>query len=199
MTNPKIQITKERPIIFSTEMVRAILEGRKTQTRRIKKGKFNYVDVECPYGKIGDRLWVRESFANTLLYDGNEKADYYYKADKSEGFHELRNRGQWKPSIYMPREASRITLEITNIRVERLQSIGEIDAKQEGVKVPVSPDGKYLVALTGKYPTCNYFKPEKKNYFQAEFASLWDSINAKKGFGWDKNPWVWVIEFTKIN
>ena len=121
---------KERPIGFNEEMVRAILDGKKTQTRRPIKQQYGGVH-DCPYGKVGDRLWVRET--------------------------------------------SRITLEITNVRIERVQDISEHNAKAEGV-MPDKETGGCVDA----------------------FMFLWDEIYASKGFGWDANPWVWVIEFKKM-
>jgi hypothetical protein len=189
---------KERPILFNTEMIRALLDGRKTQTRRVVKhipmlggplawcaaaaaqepGWVNIVgDYRrfCPYGQPGDRLWVRETFK--AFPDG----DLFYRADFGDVIpvHADDNSEDWtwKPSIFMPRAASRLTLEIVSVRVERVQSISHRDALAEGVSYDVSkPDGA---------PVPTYQK-------------LWDSINAKRGYGWDKNPWVWVVEFKRI-
>lgn len=140
---------KERPILFSGEMVRAILEGRKTQTRRVikpqpdsarnsvfvKSGfetKHGY-EIKCPYGQPGDRLWVRETWGlwDTDPKDGPERAKIFYRAT-DENRRDLRYQ-RWRPSIHMPRWASRINLEITNIRIERVQDITEEDAKAEGL------------------------------------------------------------------
>lgn len=187
---------KERPILFKGEMVRAILEGRKTQTRRIVKGKFTalyqnkaYFDKEterwywqlgdapnpidlcigkCPYGQVGDRLWVKETHAT--LRDG---ALVYYRADMKNGYHWLIKK--WKPSIFMPRSASRITLEITDIRVERLQEITPSDVIAEGV-IEEEGDGLEL---------------------RDKFEYLWDSIN-KKTYPWKSNPWIWAKTFKWI-
>lgn len=198
---------KERPILFSGEMVRAILDGRKTMTRRVIKvqppddayilgrmvestaradrkneGKLHWIKFndsriissdktyfKCPYGQIGDMLWVRE----TYIEDTN---GIHYKAD--DKFNCAKELGGWTPSIFMFREYSRINLEITNIRVERLSDITEEDAKAEGV----AKEGNTV------YPYS----------FKEMFSHLWDSINSKRGFGWDKNPWVWVIEFRRV-
>ena len=164
---------KERPIIFSTPMVKAILDGRKTQTRRVIKDQpplsmrdmFKPKNLKCPYGQVGDRLWVRETFKPYNCMGG-----FAYKADGdlSTGF-------PWKPSIHMPRGASRITLEITESRAERLQDISEEDAKAEGVKC------------------C----PNAVSDYKHHFMILWDSINGKK-YPWDSNPWVWVISFKVV-
>ena len=177
---------KVRPILFSGSMVRAILDGRKTMTRRVVKkqhipfvanilGGFldgNWKHNPFPYGRPGDRLWVRETFS----YGAN---GYYFRSDVKQP---ETVKYAWKPSIHMPRVASRITLEVTGVRVERVQEITEDDAKAEGCDPLVESDGSV---------TCGRRK--------TVFAKLWDSINSKRGFGWDKNPWVWVIEFKKIN
>lgn len=173
---------KERPILFSGEMVRAILEGRKTQTRRVIRdnllSRFDDLNLDsysdrnpsyetecgqlvlmtdlCPYGQVGDRLWVRETWAYCPYRDC-----FFYRADN---FSE--DKFKWKPSIHMIRAASRITLEITGVRVERLQDISEEDAIAEGMN-PELP--------------------------RAKFRFLWESINGKGS--WNLNPWVWVIEF----
>ena len=186
MTTLETNIAKERPILFSGEMVRAILEGRKTQTRRViskqplagENVRYNadngYVlygpefmrqFVKCPYGQPSDRLWVRESWA----LDGSRVV---YMADLSRS-------GQawvkWKPSIHMRREYSRINLEITGVRVERLQDIKNKDAIAEGVSYDVSkPQGSPV----------------------ARYQTLWEKING--GESWDANPWVWVVEFKRI-
>ena len=202
---------KEHPILFSTPMVRAILEGRKTQTRRVIQpqpeiiirpidDKCNEViwsdskrvlsiggggDVLgacvrelCPYGYRGDRLWVRETFAycpgDVYVY----RSDYLYDVDSESAMTINMKTGEtmplrWRPSIHMPRKASRLTLEIVNVRVERLQEISEEDAISEG------------------------FRNLATDTARGDFSYLWDHINAKRGFGWDVNPWVWVIEFKR--
>lgn len=208
---------KARPIIFSGEMVRAILDGRKTQTRRLIKPQpiiivpeitpiaWNWNDkIEtyeplfqvymadiCPYGIPGDQLWVRENIRKRVI---NEYAGSTYLSDLTavmgtgpNGSYVGRAVGwPWKrnvlPSIYMPRWASRIYLEITNIRVERLQDISGQDAIQEGY-----PRDREL------FPTIN---TETKAV--AWFKQLWDSINTKRGYPWENNPWVWIIEFRKL-
>jgi hypothetical protein len=189
---------KELPILFSGSMVRAILEGRKTQTRRVIKpqprlgwgyrltaefkavqvsttGVRDRVFIKCPYGQPGDRLWVRETWR---CPDGRSKR-ILYGADYA-------NPGAgWHSPIRMPRRASRITLEITGIRVERVQEISEEDAEAEGCsKEPIGAEGR---ALEGMHFTA-----------RKQFAGLWDSINAKRGFGWGLNPFVWVLYFRKL-
>lgn len=231
---------RERPILFSGEMVRAILDGRKTQTRRVVKlrdpsqtyaaydddGWPMYVDAygdwhrdRCPYGQPGDRLWVRETWTADV---GTRLSDYkgawwhqvpaslrtrrsmemlYYRADDSR-YHglddltyQLQRAGQysaelrrsawtpraedwdgvrWQSSIHMPRWASRITLEITDVRVERIQDISNHDAYREGASVSPNDDGK------------------------GAFALLWDSINAKRGYSWKSNPWIWALTFREV-
>ena len=200
----------EKPILMSSPMVRAILEGRKTQTRRVAKKQPISGDVKptkddgiwssqtersvvsyfsCPYGQPGDRLWVRETFQHTcdvkgdacVRYKADGKAMHSWANDSGEGDW-VKVSGEcvpvdnphWKPSIFMPRWASRITLELTAVRVERVQDIGEDDAIAEGIERD---------AMCGPL-----------SWYQ----TLWDSINAKRGFGWAVNPWVWVIEFRKI-
>ncbi len=198
---------KERSILFSSEMVRAILEGRKTQTRRVikfhvpkviqaaehrllktayplPKGGYvfwssedtpelrafsdghyaNQVGTLCPYGQPGDRLWVRETW---WIDEGDQPVVFYAATDK-------RSDIPLKPSIFMPRWASRILLEIVNIRVQRVQKISEEDAIAEG---------------------CVYEYPVTA---RTQYITLWDSLNAKRGYLWDSNPWVWVIEFKVV-
>ncbi len=182
---------KEHPILFSGEMVRAILEGRKTMTRRVAKYKgtgglppmMNEGEEEawCPYGQVGDRLWVRETwrgkgYAHSFI---EYRADMGCKQDVGWG-HPLPVRwgdGKWKPSIHMPRWASRITLEITGVKVERVRDISMDDAWNECV--PIEPSWPYYEAVE-------------------HFRRLWDSINYKRGFGWDVNPWVWAITFKVV-
>lgn len=250
---------KTRPILFSGPMVRAILEGRKTQTRRVVKLAYEefskewaaavypardsgwiawwpndspylaeftkkaYTDgFQCPYGKPGDRLWVRETWASQIdrpdfeeqldqLDDSLVRTELTYRATPRIG---IRVPGvirpvdrmtyldestalehhcfgwpiKWKPSIFMPRWASRITLEITDVRVERVQSISEEDAEAEGLYH--SQD--HISDLFG-------FEPGKFTNRTAlgAFGRLWRSINEKK-HPWSLNPWVWVVEFKRV-
>ena len=185
----------ERPILFNAAMVRAVLAGTKTQTRRVVKAARD-PNIGCwmtpgeialdsqtvqehisPYGKPGDRLWVRETFC-----DAGEPPDptkgrrYYYRADYAGQPFGANAYGRWKPSIHMPRAASRITLKITGVRVERLQDISEADAAAEGVAAKVTND-------------CSYSAREA-------FVALWESING--GGSWDANPWVWCVEFKRL-
>jgi len=198
---------KEHPILFSGTMVKAILEGRKTQTRRVIKGydKWDNCHPEslaavsyCPYGAPGDQLWVRETwleFAGKYCpckYYGHKCTceKVWYKADpESEMANDLEpeeDRMLWRPSIHMPRWASRITLDITGVRVQRLQDISEEDACNEGMF------NNYIIK---HFPPCECFrKPTAKEAFKV----LWDSINADRGFSWDSNPLVWAISFKNL-
>ena len=195
---------KEHPILFSTQMVKAILEGRKSMTRRTRglekinenpdkyhfEGHFSkpfdipkdWKLIKFPYGEIGDRLWVRETWMRAPNVDFIPNGAFYYKASVSNQFLKKWPKG-WKPSIHMPKEACRIWLEITNIRVERLQNITRSDIRAEGLKCP--PE----LLSDDVYP--NY-----RNWYPKAFKELWESINGKGS--WDKNPWVWVIEFKRI-
>jgi hypothetical protein len=172
---------KDYPILFSAPMVRAILEGRKAQTRRVIKPQPTESNVDtvsisyCPYGEPGGRLWVRETWA------GDDWTGYAYKATDPDAlpFGEEVSFEKWKPSIHMPRGASRITLEIMNVRVEKLQSIDNHESWREGI-----PEfGNWI---------------ENDGEAKDEFARLWNKINEARGYGWNTNPWVWVIEFRKL-
>ncbi len=222
---------RERPILFSGEMVRAILDGRKTMTRRVMKpqptpgatfGGFNcfgeaiFYPTEdcqladndlrrCPYGVPGDRLWVRENFAYITDFMALSVA-VKYSADGTEKWFGSTNpklipdgavvfnahgknypgNVKYRPSIHMPRWASRITLEITDVHAQRIQEISEDDARAEGIPISEQFPGRYLT------PAGDYAEP------RIAFMRLWDSINAKRGFGWDSNLWVWAITFKRI-
>lgn len=215
---------KERPILFSGPMVRAILDCRKTQTRRLVKvpswGTGNIevdgtpsvicrttgcmADIACPYGVPGDRLWVRETwFDNGSDWNGNSDktpARCVYRADGEfcDHFPEDYMHAKWTPSIHMLRWASRITLEITGVRCERLQSISEADALAEGIikeQIPDENDGDRC-----SDDDIGYKVTESQNGFHlsaiASFHSLWNSINGPES--WDANPWVWVVEFNQL-
>lgn len=169
-----------KPILFSTPMVQAILDGRKTQTRRVIKPQpldvVTYANqrvwypevIKCPYGEIGDVLWVRETFIK-------DKESFLHKAS-----HTLVEKFiKWKPSIFMPKEACRLFLQVKNIRVEQLQDITEEDAFAEGAK-----HGRF-------YGLGQIGGSTREGFFE-----LWETINKKGSV--NKNPWVWVIEFEKI-
>ena len=181
--------TRERPILFSGAMVRAILEGRKSQTRRIIKPTQPRDDgrwpagrdpvPDCPYGVPGDRLWVRETFRTLAL------GDIKYRADEdaaTDGF-------RWKPSIYMPRSACRLVLEVTAVRVERLQAISVKDILAEGA-VARPHDDQFGHNPVSAFDGMCYLD------LQSLWAAGWDSINAKRA-PWASNPWVWVITFRR--
>jgi hypothetical protein len=239
---------KCRPILFSAPMVRALLDGRKTQTRRVVKprkdedrcasdcagpqwdrawadpgfGSGGYLHVpckdgaaqrvRCPYGNIGDRLWVRETFCiGHDSYDGNlvttdkdgndidPKA--FYCATTDPLFQWLNHDGEytdkipWKPSIHMPRWASRITLEIADVRVQRVQDIIRDECFYEGVE-SVNPY-EFTPKLPAGMCVCwrDYSNGEWTSDVRMSFRTLWDSINAKRGYSWKVNPWVWAISF----
>jgi hypothetical protein len=188
---------KERPILFNGEMVRAILEGRKTQTRRIVKDCYltggppeDYLLSRCPYGQPGDRLWVRETFAwpndQVTIYRANWREDAMRRG--LDHIPKDDSGIRWNPSIHMPRWASRISLEITNVRVEQLNEISEEDAIAEGID---RESGEY----EGYFR--DYREPDAitKNA-RLSYIGLWESINGAGS--WDANPWVWVIEFQRV-
>jgi hypothetical protein len=208
---------KERPILFSAPMVRAILAGTKTQTRRAwkmprgcdwysemggeREGWFvdhgqpwwlHVSECRCPYGQPGDRLWVREAWRAVWSSDDEPPRSFdaayrfWYEADAplQDGY------GKLRPSIHMPRCASRITLEVTGVRVERLQDISEADAIAEGVdRFPGCRQDDDAAAF-------NRIGPVDMDSFPiARCAVLWESINGPGS--WDANPWVWVVEFKR--
>jgi hypothetical protein len=279
-------IAKERPILFSVPMVRAVLDGRKTQTRRVVKapkwweGMTHYctgnVDENsltrthmalcdkgasnwafCPYGAPGDRLWVREAWrteerASDLVDGVRFRADdaflaiepteaavdlwmeaAHFKADLSKAspvcgkvrvaVRKKRGR-EWRPSIHMPRWASRITLEITEVRVEQLQEISEADAIAEGLEVQLGdgtgpgPGSKWNgpaywdsfsvdqhrgKTYHGPTPSglrcCDAGQRERLSPARCDCRHLWDRINGKRpGCDWSTNPWVWVVSFRRL-
>ena len=212
---------KERPILFSGEMVKAILNDTKTMTRRVNSIGEDYIsDKKCPYGVVGDRLWVRETwYYEEHMHDstaggpdlpgGLYSHRLVYKADCPD-YPVNVGVGQhgWSPSIFMPRWASRITLEITDVHVERLQDITEEDAEKEGMpnEYPIEPVYCPVCHGGGTFGTndrrtlghididCPYCDTASK-----KFKNLWGSINGKKqGKTWEDNPWVWVVEFRRF-
>ena len=194
-----------KPIIFSTPMVQAILDGRKTQTRRVVK--INGYPITSPdesleltkegliYHSInsmsgyykppcqpGDILWVREAWSEHQEYYNNSakvfaEPHYIYKADGVYA-------NKWRPSIFMPREAARLFLRVKTVRVERLQEITLEDIEHEGLYCDPPYTKEHYAYEPG---------------MRIHWIKLWDSLNAKRGYGWDTNPWVWVIEFEKIS
>lgn len=207
---------KERSIIFSAPMVRAILSGAKTQTRRLFRPQPEYrhgvlfpqgsstgyspslLAGACPYGLPGDRLWVRETWgAWPHMMGGVQPETLRYRADGE--YQNERGTWRWRPSIHMPRWASRITLEITDVRVERLQDISEADAVAEGVR---RGDGKWHALGDGEavfLDEFGWFAPERYTRHNAPrhaFREAWEIINGPGS--WNANPWVWVIEFKKL-
>lgn len=225
---------KERPILFGAPMVRAILAGTKTQTRRLvttqgwdaiephdkypdewspwRDGEEHH-SLTCPYGAPGDRLWVREAFARTSDLPGEGPVVYREGGERGAWVHDggggrfwmhhgwtvgvtqhsddgkwFGKPARWTPGIHMPRWASRLTLEVTGVRVERLQDISEADCLAEGV-----------LELDGMFDDREYHKRCKElgcavGDSKPTFAMLWDSINGKR-CPWAMNPWLWVVEF----
>lgn len=234
-------LPRERPILFSAEMVRAILDGRKTQTRRVlgiqpleiltprnkteralnqvtrmwsgtrtwfsltERGATiadnHGVAFRCKYGEVGDHLWVRETW--NVQRVGIARAAIGYRAggdlirdlgdsliptpDERPAFGAER---RWRSPIHMPRWASRITLEITAIRIERVQQISLADAKAEG-----TPEYKPRLTAHAIRQGALYRAADELS----DYRHLWNSINEKRGYGWDANPWVWVIEFRRLS
>lgn len=150
-----------------------------------------YVSVKCPYGKVGDVLWVRETFVKVITIYGGEA--FIYKADDNCYKDTIEDWQGWKPSLFMPKAACRIFLEITDIRVERLKDISYEDASKEGVKCV----NVHVIVLYKDYFDKNNTRGfEGENNTIKSFESLWQSINGKES--WDKNPFVWVISFKRI-
>lgn len=218
----------EHPIIFNGEMVRAILDGRKTQTRRVINSYGNdyhldsrlcdwglsgspeqwdgekkiwqwtgkrppqvnswiwelqsdvddsmTIPVKCPYGVPGDRLWVRETWQNVSDMGICHPIHNIVVYRATDPDWETMDGWKWRPSIYMPRTASRIMLEVVAVRVERVQDISDADVRAEGVLFPATTIDGFGVA----------------------FSTLWNSINAKRGYSWESNCFVWVVEFKRI-
>ena len=197
---------RERPILFSTPMVQAILSGNKDTTRRVMKNQdvcrfleppymeqinelYRHILIEkCPYG-TQDRLWVRE----TWQHKNEDPAafGYIYKADHT--FPQMpASISIWQPSIFMPRTASRITLEIMAVGVERLQDITEEDAHKEGIDM--YKPSQWDVPFMAEVRSLQYKNGKDDSLAVAKFAHLWNAINSKK-YPWVSNPWVWVISF----
>lgn len=212
---------KERPILFSAPMVRAILSGQKTQTRRAIRKQFApdaepaevaatspegwqisghsglwwddagaCIDdaIRCPYGQPGDRLWVRESWrvcgGREFEYQ-QDRSQVMYRATHSEdGFPLGWESYKWRPSIHMPRWSSRILLEVTGVRVERLNDISKADAIAEGAP----PSHPSIDRVSAEYGHADFSR--------SWYAQLWDQINGAES--WETNPWVWVVQFKRV-
>lgn len=201
-------MSKTRPILFSTQMVRALLDGSKTQTRRVVKaradwamgkrcilqphelaGEVNQGEYSnCPFGQPGDQLWVKETTVNVEDFGylgpvwvesehGRNVLEYGLAPSEDDCTEVEPEDLRLRPSIFMPRAMSRITLEITRVRIERLQAINEVDAIAEGAH----------------WAACG--SPQEGSH-KAGYAQLWESINGPGS--WDLNPWVWVIEFKRV-
>jgi hypothetical protein len=217
---------RERPIIFSAPMVRAILDGSKTQTRRVAKashfdesvhnealrvgvekalvGAWATTLIRFPYGKPGDRLWVREAWGLHFIYDDLSPSvvgrDHgggdcrFYRADGAiTGGCSATQCKRWRPGIHMPRWASRIDLEVTDVRVERLQAISEEDARAEGVEPLANLHASQRLGGHDPLDRTHGTHPHT-----IAFASLWDDINADRGHPWSSSPWVWVVGFRRV-
>lgn len=252
-TTAEVEV-KEHPIIFSGPMVRAILEGRKTQTRRVLKTQpleildksrgqklvnvtrkmnghttwFGLVKRDpnqgvafwCSHGEVGDRLWGREAFSAYAPegQQGNwrtgENVTYVYRATDEDA-----DISRWYSPIHLPRNASRITLEITDIRVQRIQEISEADAIAEGLLSQVGDGGGAGPGFKWKgigYHGAGFSKDGDRTFHfqngdgrcackvggdtpaQCAYREAWDSINAKRGYSWESNPWVFAITFKKL-
>jgi len=189
---------KERPILMSAPMVRALLAGTKTQTRRVARLSPMHMGMAlepgemahgtplktCPYGQRGERLWVREAWRSGKLTDRFAPREMtphvvWYEAD---GQAPEACSGKLRPGMFMPRWASRITLEVTGVRVERLQDISEADARAEGVEPADEP---------------NPLRWQHYSPHGVAYAKLWDSINGPGA--WDSNPFVWCVSFRRVD
>ena len=206
-----------KPIIFNTEMVQAIMDGRKTMTRRVIKPQPAIManskpldgysdsmikaagDFPTPKYKPGDVLWVRETWRSTDFeyHDGKWTASIQYKdlnkgprvswwdnTDVGEPDDCIYSKTGWRPSIHMPRSAARLFLKVTDVRVERVQDISTSDCEREGITSDIERFNGHMIP--------------HHDWIVGEFSKLWDSINAKRGYGWDSNPWVWVYSFKRI-
>lgn len=199
---------KERPILMNGDMVRAILRGQKTQTRRPIKPPFEvhkrgslvtltrpdrngdrFCPYPCPFGQPGDRLWVRETFAELSELDGPLFPTDVEGMLRGTPF---RWTVKWKPSIHMPRRLARIFLEITEVRVERVQDITEEDAWAEGTDgLKINWSAADLCATAKRYDLC-------VEDSRCTYAHLWDTLYAARSLGWAANPWVWIVSFKRL-
>jgi hypothetical protein len=207
-----------KPMLFSTPMVQALLNGTKTQTRRLVKFPNNYYGGEVyPNGRfglkfeskddcesqvfwrlnaqinIGDIIWVRETFKSTYTVDANDREQFIYKTD-SQDMLDFFEHSKWKPSLFMPKRACRIWLKVTNVRCEPLQNISVLDSVAEGIEFKT-----HSVREVGM-PKIVYKLYYAENHWDESpiisYWSLWDKINGKES--WAKNPWVYVYEFEVI-
>lgn len=195
---------KERPILFKGPLVRAILSGQKTVTRRLLKmphgfwetsatGELVPIPANCPYGKPGDRLWVRETWARVgncdpgyLTFAATYPACLPPELENIPAASEIR----WKPSIHMFRRDSRILLEITDVRVERLQDISDAEIEREGIDLDALADGQ------DRYDMCHAGSgADGRPTLRTAWRHLWEST----GGNWEANPWVWVVEFKRVD
>lgn len=229
---------KEIPILFSTQMVHAILEGRKTMTRRIvkttqkgwncqnmefthseniltseiskkykrqasqivgfhafftdKEHMGHQLGIKCRFGQPGDVLWVRETWMDAPNRHMAPQEPYYFKASQSKQFLE-EWPNSWSPSIHMPKVASRIWLQVEEIRMERLKIITEDDAKAEGIE-EYGPFGEYKGS---KHPSGGLMRYRAYNKASRAFEDLWNDINGENS--WKANPWVWVVKFKVLS
>lgn len=211
---------KETGLIFTGESVKAILDGRKSQTRRTRgldyinenpdiweppyfnpctqlweflhKEDKDVLEIKCPYGQVGDRLWVREGYQITdntadrvrgIYLADNTAFEKYLTSDEWQKFMKRKKPYAKTPGQFMYKSLARIWLEITNIRVEKVQEITAKDCKDEGIQIAKPPSQMQDTAAA---------------VYRLLFHNLWDSLNAKRGYSWKKNPWVWVIEFKRI-
>jgi hypothetical protein len=226
---------KEKPIIFSTPMVQAILDGRKTMTRRVvnepsctdnngtvnikgfwvipERDRDHFFEGISPYS-VEDRLWVRETWRCDGINDGDMKALITYKSTGEmawvkftdpERYHKcvLRYK-EWRPSIFMFRETSRIFLEVKHVRLERIQAITNGDVKSEGWPESFGTDG-LKIKYIGPYCDSSSYSTQENEvcspdfcHSQDCFSAFWNKLNKKRGFGWEDNPWVYVYEFERV-
>lgn len=242
---------RERPILFSGEMVRRILDGSKTKTRRIVQSPAKTMQREgmevikrrapghawyrdcvwsmrnrmgvwgdythekfltlCPYGMVGDRLWVRETWAPFVAPDGSGREGVAYRATCGDdgSFTWVGDDGggslsvaemqihRWRPAIHMPRWASRIALEVTGVGVERLQAITPEDVAAEGVTILVAADTRHVLVPISRWKEWERTEKTATDAIRLQFAELWDGINGKRA-PWSRDPWVWVVSFRRV-
>ena len=215
-------MSKTRPLLMSTPMVQAILEGRKKETRRIAKPEISHIltrgnqeerDIileDCPYGVAGDQFWVRETWKLSVLnqHAGPRLAlTTDYKAggagvnfeltedkDREQAYRALKHGDAWRPGIHMPRWASRLTLQLTEVRAERLKFINQTGVRAEGLQ-ECTKDGYLFKWGWEGLPWKEWYPGGPVE----AFAGLWDSLNKDRGYPWESNPWVWVLCFKEVS